>query len=312
MINSNHLLTYGSLFSGVGGFDMGFDQAGFACLWQAEWDLNCRQTLAYHWPLCPKYGDVQDIRGDEISPVDVITFGSPCQDLSTAGKRDGIEGNKSGMFFEATRIIKEMRDATEKTFPRMAVWENVPGALQSNRGRDFGRVLDELANRGAVDIEWAVLDAIFFGVAARRRRVFVIANFDTGRRLSNSRALLPLAEVAPGYLQPPNGLYAFYRTHGKHDQPQEGIAPTLKTNAPICIAGTNRRPRMLSPIEHERLMGWPDNHTLFRADGKTNPVTSRISMCGNGVVTPVARYVARQIQDFLEDEIISEISCDMT
>jgi DNA (cytosine-5)-methyltransferase 1 len=105
-------LTYGSLFSGVGGFDMGFDQENYECVFQVEWDKHCQNILAKHWPEVPKWSDVQDVNGAEIPPCDVLTFGSPCQDLSVAGKRAGLEGTKSSMFYEATRIIKEMRNAT--------------------------------------------------------------------------------------------------------------------------------------------------------------------------------------------------------
>ncbi len=171
-------LTYGSLFTGVGGFDIGFDRAGYDCRWQVEWDKNCQQTLAYHWPNVPRHSDVCDVNGAELEPVDVITYGSPCQDLSVAGKRAGIDGGRSSMFFEAVRIFKEMRDATNGTFPRITIWENVPGALSSNGGDDFQAVLEALGNIGALGQWWNVLDAQFFGVPQRRRRVFLISVFD--------------------------------------------------------------------------------------------------------------------------------------
>jgi DNA (cytosine-5)-methyltransferase 1 len=107
---------------------------------------------------------VSDVNGAELPPVDVITFGSPCQDLSVAGKRAGLDGGRSNLFFEATRIIKEMRDATNGTYPRWAIWENVPGALSSNNGADFERVLEEMVDLGGHHIEWSILDAQFFGV----------------------------------------------------------------------------------------------------------------------------------------------------
>lgn len=171
-------LTYGSLFTGVGGFDLGFDQAGYDCRWQVEWDKHCQQTLAYHWPNVPRHHDVCDVNGATLQPVDVITYGSPCQDLSVAGKRAGIEGGRSGMFFEAVRIFKEMRDATDGVFPRITVWENVPGALSSNRGADFRAVLTALDDIGALGQWWYVLDAQYFGVPQRRRRVFLVSVFD--------------------------------------------------------------------------------------------------------------------------------------
>ena len=202
--------TFGSLFAGVGGFDLGLEAAGWQCNFQVEWDKNCQDVLARHWPDVPKWGDVSDVHVcrcrslqphadgpysllakdgagtrracrtcDGIPAVDLITFGSPCQDLSVAGKRAGLEGSRSSLFYEAIRIIKEMRNATDHQLPKWGIWENVVGALSSNGGADFGAVLDSLADAGAVVIEWAVLDARWFGVPQRRRRVFVIACFNS-------------------------------------------------------------------------------------------------------------------------------------
>jgi DNA (cytosine-5)-methyltransferase 1 len=192
------MLTYGSLFSGVGGFDMGFDQEGYECVFQVEWDKHCQKILAKHWPEVPKWSDVQDVNGAEIPPCDVLTFGSPCQDLSVAGKRAGLDGTKSSMFYEATRIIKEMRNATKSIYPRVVVWENVPGALSSNNGADFGAVIDTLADIGAVDIHWSVLDAQHFGVPQRRRRIFVVAIFDPATSDRCPDPLLPVIKGSRG------------------------------------------------------------------------------------------------------------------
>jgi DNA (cytosine-5)-methyltransferase 1 len=292
--------TYGSLFTGVGGFDIGFDRAGYDCRWQVEWDKHCQQTLAYHWPDVPRWSDVCDVNGADLPPVDVITYGSPCQDLSVAGKRAGIEGGRSSMFFEATRIIKEMRDATGGTYPRITIWENVPGSLRSNKGRDFAKVLDSLADIGAVDIEWAVLDAAFFRIPARRRRIFVIANYNPDKPFPARQSVLPLSKSNRRHtVQSEENVVSFYRTFGEQDQPQRGIAPTLKAIAPVCVAGHGGNPRTLTPIEHERLMGWPDNHTLHRADGKTNSDSTRYKMCGNGVASPVAHWIAYHLEYIL-------------
>lgn len=189
--------TFGELFAGVGGFGMGMETAGWACAWQVEWDKQCQQVLRHHWPDVPKYGDVTTVSGYDLTPVDCITFGSPCQDLSVAGKRAGLDGNRSGLFFEAVRIIEEMRSATESVWPRWAIWENVVGALSSNSGHDFAAVLDSLAEAGAVAIEWAVLDAQHFSVPQRRRRVFVIACFDPATADRCPDPLLPVAESLP-------------------------------------------------------------------------------------------------------------------
>jgi DNA (cytosine-5)-methyltransferase 1 len=191
-------LTFGSLFAGVGGFDMGFEQAGWDCKFQVEWDKNCQQILNKHWPDVPKWGDVSDVNGAEIPPVDCIIFGSPCQDLSVAGKRAGLEGERSGLFHEAVRIIKEMRDATNGTFPRWTVWENVAGALSSNNGRDFGTVINEMAKAGACLQEYALLDAQHFGIPQRRRRVFLVSCFDPATADQCPDPLLPVTESLRG------------------------------------------------------------------------------------------------------------------
>jgi DNA (cytosine-5)-methyltransferase 1 len=191
-------LTFGSLFAGVGGFDMGFEQAGWDCKFQVEWDKNCQQILNKHWPDVPKWLDVSDVNGAEIPPVDCIIFGSPCQDLSVAGKRAGLEGERSGLFHEAVRIIKEMRDATNGTFPRWTVWENVAGALSSNNGRDFGTVINEMAKAGAHLQEYALLDAQHFGIPQRRRRVFLVSCFDSATSDRCPSPLLPVTESLRG------------------------------------------------------------------------------------------------------------------
>jgi DNA (cytosine-5)-methyltransferase 1 len=185
------MLTLGSLFAGIGGFDAGFHRAGFETRWFVEWDKDCQRVLSHHFPGVPIHGDISAVDPADLAPVDVITFGSPCQDLSVAGKRAGLDGARSGLFYEALRIIGAVR-------PAIAVWENVPGAFSSNRGRDFGAVLDALAELGALDIGWRVLDAQWFGVAQRRRRLFVVADL-RGRRASE---ILAFADSLSGHPAP--------------------------------------------------------------------------------------------------------------
>lgn len=191
-------LTYGSLFAGVGGFDLGFDAAGWDCKFQVEWDKHCQSVLKRHWPDVAKFEDVRDVNGADLEPVDLISFGSPCQDLSVAGKRSGLDGDRSGLFFEGIRIIKEMRDATNGQYPKWAIWENVPGALTSNKGEDFAEVLNQMADIGALAIEWNILDAQWFGVAQRRRRIFVIASWDSSAVERSGGKILPVPEDSRG------------------------------------------------------------------------------------------------------------------
>ena len=193
-----------SLFSGVGGFDMGLENAGMETVFQCEWDKHANTILNKHWPDVPKWDDVSTLTGKHILAgrpiIDVVAWGSPCQDLSVAGKRSGLEGERSGLFYEGIRIIKELRKESNGQYPRISIWENVVGALNSNRGADFGIILDEMAEAGALVIEWAVLDAQHFGVPQRRRRVFVIAIFDPAIAERCPNPLLPVAESLPGHL----------------------------------------------------------------------------------------------------------------
>lgn len=171
-------MKHGSLFTGVGGLDLGFEAAGIETVWQCEINKQARSVLAKHWPNATRYTDVCEVDGAAVAPVDVISFGSPCQDLSIAGNRAGFQdGTRSNLYFEAVRIIKEMRDATENQYPRYAIWENVRGALSSNGGRDFLAAVEALADIGAVDISWRLVNTCHFGPPQRRVRVFLVADF---------------------------------------------------------------------------------------------------------------------------------------
>jgi DNA (cytosine-5)-methyltransferase 1 len=197
-------VTHGELFAGMGGFGLGFAQAGIATLWHAEIEPAARAVLAHHWPGVPLLEDVRTVKGGDLEPVNVISFGSPCQDLSVAGKREGLAGERSGLFFEATRIIREMREATDDRFPGIAIWENVPGALSSRSGRDFGAALNALADCGSMDIAWRIINAEHW-VPQRRRRVFVVAGFSPfalgDTPLGRSGEILAFSEGSGGHLE---------------------------------------------------------------------------------------------------------------
>ena len=195
-------LTLGSLFDGIGGFcyaagiPSGIDTGcTIKPLWAAEVELNCIDITRYRFKDVMHVGSVTELKGDEIQPVDIITFGSPCQDLSIAGKRKGLKGNRSGLFTHAIRIIREMRLATNGKYPTFIIWENVPGAFSSNNGEDFRAVLEKVTNAnipmpasgkwatagmvrgGEVDTAWRVLDAQYWGVPQRRKRIYLIGDF---------------------------------------------------------------------------------------------------------------------------------------
>ncbi|WP_297789577.1 DNA (cytosine-5-)-methyltransferase [uncultured Anaerococcus sp.] len=197
----NKELRLGSLFDGSGGFPLAAIFCGIKPIWSSEVEPFPIRVTQKNLPQFKHLGDIKDIDGFEIEPVDIISFGSPCQDLSIAGKRAGLEGKKSNLFYEAIRVIKEMRCKTNGKYPRYLLWENVPGAFSSNKGEDFRCVLEEITrikdskvklsrpsqwqSAGEImgdnfSIAWRVLDAKYFGVPQRRRRIFIVADLDGG------------------------------------------------------------------------------------------------------------------------------------
>jgi DNA (cytosine-5)-methyltransferase 1 len=430
-------------------------------IYQCEWDKHATTILERHWPQVPRWGDISTLTAKEIlshgTPPDVVAWGSPCQDLSVAGKRAGLEGERSGLFHEGIRIINELRKETNNEYPKISIWENVAGALSSNRGADFGVILDEMAKAGAMVIEWALLDAQHFGIPQRRRRVFVIAIFNPTTASLCPSPLLPVSESlrgdttkgkpkrksaantltegvgagggivdaigasiyhkstvvnqdvncghlvteggilgsdivgslntsdakmistqyvnenkvvvepyvksrraqsatddktwVPGEVNPTlnsfdvgdtrattaiiEPMLSFDTQFGSNANVFEDQSPTLKASqaAPTVAYGIQgnvigRQPhngpagkghteegdpmftltktdihavatpmavRRLTPLECERLMGWPDDHTRFKADGTEQADTHRYKQCGNGVASPVAEWIGKQL-----------------
>lgn len=188
-------MTLGSLFDGIGGFPLAAQSCGIEPLWASEIEPSCIEITKQHFPGMVHLGSVTAINGAEIPPVDIISFGSPCQDLSIAGKQTGLDGERSRLFMEAVRIIKEMRCATNGRYPAYAIWENVPGAYSSNKGEDFRRVIEALAESkipmpqsgkwaesGLVrvsdrEIAWRTFDAQYLGVPQRRKRIYLVTDF---------------------------------------------------------------------------------------------------------------------------------------
>ena len=201
-----------SLFDGSGGFPLAASLCGIEPVYAAEVEPYPIAVTKSRFPKMKHLGDVSKVKGGEIEPVDIITFGSPCQDMSIAGKRAGLkhadmgddETTRSGLFLEAIRIIKEMREATNGVYPRFAVWENVPGAFSSNKGEDFRTVLEEfirVKEKDAVmppvpkagwayadyirgdgwSVAYRTFDAQYWGVPQRRRRIYLVADFRGGR-----------------------------------------------------------------------------------------------------------------------------------
>ena len=196
-------LTLGSLFDGSGGFPLGGLLAGITPVWASEIEPFPIRVTAKRLPFVKHLGDINQIHGADIEPVDIITFGSPCTDMSVAGKRAGLDGSQSCLFYEAVRIVKEMRCATDGNYPRFIVWENVPGAFSSNKGEDFKAVLEAVcsikgegvsvpgppkgkwSSAGEIvadgfSLAWRVLDAQHWGVPQRRKRIYLVADLAGG------------------------------------------------------------------------------------------------------------------------------------
>lgn len=243
-----------SLFDGSGGFPLAASLCGIEPVYAAEVEPYPIAVTKNRFPKMKHLGDVSKVKGGEIEPVDIITFGSPCQDMSIAGKRAGLkhadmgddETTRSGLFLEAIRIIKEMKEATNGVYPRYAIWENVPGAFSSNRGEDFRLVLEEfikITEPNAVmpavpqagwayadcisgdgwSIAYRVFDAQYWGVPQRRRRIYLVADF----RGECAQEILFKRESLRGYFEAG-------RT------PWQGIAADAQNCVGTAIGGVDR------------------------------------------------------------------------
>jgi len=387
-----------SLFSGVGGFELGFGRAGITTGMQVEQDRWCQEVLARHWPDTRRETQVEDVQGT--IDWDLIYGGFPCQDLSVAGARQGLGGDRSGLWWEFARLLGECR-------PPWVVIEQVPGLFSAARGRDFARLLHALDDLG-YGVAWSVLDAQHFGVPQRRRRVFIVGHLgdwrgpvevlalptsgpgDTASRqettadvagtlgvgsgsggrnatdLDGHGAYIPLAATLTGGGHPNSNAPGRHREDDTNlvanaltatgigvagpddNQVQAGHYVTYPADTAYALAARNAKGlsqresqttlvwqsrylrngrgaprdagatvagsvpaqagtsgtgdaatlvgvRRLTPRECERLMGWPDDHTRWTADGTAIADTHRYRMCGNGVVAPVAEWLGRRL-----------------
>ena len=260
-------LTLGSLFDGSGGFPLGGLLAGITPVWSSEIEPFPVRVTTKRFPHMKHYGDISVLNGAELPPVDIITFGSPCQDMSVAGKRSGLDGSRSSLFYEAIRIIKEMRGATDGKYPRYIVWENVPGAFSSNKGQDFRAVLEEVCkvkdaevsvpfpgkweNAGRImgngySVAWRQFDAQFWGVPQRRKRIYLVADFaggSAGKILFESEGLSGYSaegfrswQTAAGTSAEGSGETGSYSVDGYNSSVDE-VAATLGVN---CGVSTGR------------------------------------------------------------------------
>lgn len=299
---SEHL-TLGSLFDGSGGFPLGGLISGIEPLWASEIEPFPIRVTTKRLPFMKHYGDVSNLDGSKLPPVDIITFGSPCQDMSVAGKRAGLDGSRSTLFYEAVRIVKEMREATNGEKPRYIVWEIVPGAFSSNGGEDFKAALDTIRrvkdpqadtprpakwpNAGCVladdhSIAWRVFDAQYWGVPQRRKRIYLVADFAGGC----AGKILFESEGLSGYT--PQGFRSWEGFAGASEEGAhpagvgtdgyngaiDTVAATLGVN---CGMSTGRNGVMV--LENHPA----DSRVTLSDSGKVQTLTSRMGTGGNNV-----------------------------
>ena len=308
---TNKTMTLGSLFDGSGGFPLGGLLASITPVWASEIEPFPIRVTTKRLPFMKHYGDISQMDGGKIEPVDIITFGSPCTDMSIAGRRAGLDGRQSSLFYEAIRIIKEMRCATDGKYPRWICWENVPGSYSSNKGKDFQSVLEavigiaepnaqvpmpEKARWPYADLYmgdgWSVayrtLDAQYWGVPQRRRRIYLVADLageSAGKILFESEGL-------SGYSAA--GFRSWQRTArrlesgagaagiclndqgGDRMEVSEDVAATLRaeTHGHLpCIVDE------AIPLEHHPI----DSRITMTDNGKVQTLTSRMGTGGNNV-----------------------------
>ncbi|WP_287876826.1 DNA cytosine methyltransferase [Aquitalea sp.] len=266
--------TIGSLFAGIGGFDIGFENAGFTTAWQVEINPICRAVLADRFPHARQFDDVRTVGAHNLSAVDVLVGGFPCQDLSTMGARQGLAGQRSGLFFEVCRLARELQ-------PRWLVLENVTGLLSCRDGQDFQTVISTLAECGYLGC-WRVLDASCFGVPTKRRRVFIIAGLHEHPPIELLANASPVATV-PG--TPPAqqyGLKPFPRLLA-------GQAPSqIPIHGAGLIAQADGRDSMA-----ERA-GASEHHGLRLGLDATNFAEAQAA--GNAVVPQIVEWIARKLR----------------
>jgi DNA (cytosine-5)-methyltransferase 1 len=308
-----------SLFSGIGGFDLGFERAGFEIAFQCEIESFCQAVLQRHWPTVPKARDIKELTSAGIPSSDIWAAGFPCQDVSLArmGKRAGLRGSKSSLFFEFSRLVGEGR-------PRLFVIENVSGLLSSHGGRDFGIVLGTLAELG-YSLGWRLLDSKNFGVPQSRNRVFIVGCdrdwggapqilFEPERSsgvpaqssTNGSKPVSPFARVIehPGRKRPVTKAiaYCLYAESARH-------TGTDWSRNYVCYPEEGRV-RRLTPGECEGIMAFPRNWTNLRVGLKGEALdTARYHALGNAITPPVVEWVADRVKNYLigEDAFTNEV-----
>ena len=284
------MLTFGELFAGIGGISLGFERAGMIPKWHVELDDYATIILEKHWPHVARYRDVRECGRHNLEPVDVIAGGFPCQDVSLAGKRQGLEGERTTLWGEFARIIGELR-------PRWVVAENVPGLLSSDDGRFFGNVLRDLAALG-YDAEWDCIPAAAVGAPHIRDRVFILADAaSTGWPTWASKREPGRCSAQVAHPKGIHGKWAISgRGRGGESKETVGNRGSLFPNADrqgLAVWQGPKGQRAYPPVA--RTDWWAVEPNVGRvADGVPSRV-DRLRCLGNAVVPQVAEYIGRLI-----------------
>jgi DNA (cytosine-5)-methyltransferase 1 len=281
-------MRFGSLFSGVGGLDLGLERAGMTCAWQVEIDPYCRRVLDKHWPDVPKFGDVKELTGDELPPVDLICGGFPCQPVSRAGRRLA-QADERWLWPEFARIVRVLR-------PRYVLVENVPGLL----AHGLSDVLGDLAGLG-FDAEWESIPAAAFGAPHLRDRVFLVAWAEHGRALAyagggrGSGHELRAGRDEPGVRRAPVAYPDRSSTGKRHGRRDHEEAPPKSARASAAVADPDSFTVVRAPISREERHPWSVEPAVGRVvDGVPSRV-DRLRGLGNAVVPQVAEWIGRRL-----------------
>ena len=269
------------LFSGIGGFALGFQRAGYQFTehYFSEIDKHAIANYKYNFPHAKYIGDITTLHGGDFTDIDIITFGSPCQNFSTAGKREGLAGVKSSLIKYAIALIANIR-------PSVFVWENVKGAFSSNAGADFWAILQALANIGGYTIEWQLLNTSWL-LPQNRERIYLIGHI-AGRSIPG---VFPIGEIAKDSSKKTRNIYDYSRTILRGYKNSTSTGSFIKTK--------DNKIRYLTEIECERLQGFPDNFTQYGDyNGIIKPIanTQRYKLIGNAVTVDIVELIAKRLK----------------
>ena len=300
-------LRVASSFAGIGGFDLGFQRAGLDTVWQCELKTFCIDILEQHWPLVPRATDIREVNANDIPEAEIWAGGFPCQDVSLArmGPRKGLRGRQSGLFYDFAELIGERR-------PPVVVLENVAALLSSHDGRDFAILVRTLADIG-YGVAWRVLDSRYFGVPQSRSRVFVVGTLgspsragsvlfesECGDRDAQESRPDGTKPVSPFAVSVGDNERGFVKKLA-HCLYAESARHTGTDWSRNYVSYPEGRVRRLTPLETERLQGFPDNWTMPKEsiDNLDTLDSARYHACGNAVSVPVAEWLGHRLVENL-------------